>query len=206
VPRHPSLNASVRALLEDVAARMPEFAHVRPGRILIVAGEARRSSHASIRPLHWPSTHTRVNRSGRKEKPLVKIRGRTILYVITLRPLWFRRSTPEARVGTLLHELFHISTRFDGTLHAGRRHGKMGTRFYARLGPLVRRYLRRAPRELLAPFGHHGLVRVARWLERPPASYRVGSRRGKAARRLYTEEQLFLGLERMLSSPAPEPG
>jgi hypothetical protein len=162
--------------------------------------EARRASHASVKPMHWPRTHTRWRKDGKREKPRVRVGGHRILYVITLRPIWFRRLSPEQRVGTLLHELFHLSTRFDGTLHAGRRHARMGSRFYEKLRPLVRRYLRSAPPELLAPFSHHGLVRVRMWLEKPPSSYPTGSRGGRAARKLYTEEQLFTGLVRMVTA------
>jgi hypothetical protein len=199
VSRHPSLTRPLRALIADVAARLPEFAHLRATRILVVAGEARRTSHASIRPMS--RQRAKAGPASPRVRPRIRIRGRTILYVITLRPLWFRSSTPEGRVATLLHELFHISTRFDGTLHAGRRHEAMGRRFDLKLRPLVRRYLQAAPPEIVAPFAHVGLVRVSRWVEKPPASFRPDSRRGRHARRLYTEDQLFLGLERMLRGP-----
>ncbi len=178
---------------------MPEFAHVRPSQILVVAGDARRSSHATIRPMHFPSTHSRMRKDRKRKKPKVSIYGKRILYVITLRPIWFRVSTPHQRVSTLMHELFHISTRFDGTLHAGRRHSKLGKRFNKKLLPLVRRYLRRAPAEVLAPFSYSGLVRVRQWLERPPSSYPVRKEGNKRVRHLYTEEQLFIGLARMIT-------
>lgn len=190
----PSLTRPIDALIRDVAARVPQLAHVRPEQVLVVAGEARRASHATVRPMSFPGTRTRFSRDGRKEKPRIRLRGQNVLYVITLRPIWFRASTPEERVGTLLHELYHCSTRFDGTLHPKRRHASLGREFGQKLAPLVRRYLREAPHELLAPFHHRGLVKVRMWLEKPPASIERASRR---ARRVYTEEQLFLGLMRM---------
>ena len=49
--RRPHLNEAITALLEDVRVRMPEFAHVRPGRVLVVAGEARRASRGTVKPL-----------------------------------------------------------------------------------------------------------------------------------------------------------
>ena len=179
----------------DIAARVPELSHVVPARVLVVAGEARRASHASVRPLCFPGTRSRVSRDGTREKPRVRVGGENILYVITLRPIWFRSSTAEQRVGTVLHELFHCSLRFDGTLHPGRRHATMGARFGQELRPMVRAYLERAPQSVLAPFRRRGLVRVRMWLEKPPASVAQSSR----ARRLYTEDQLFVGLRRMLS-------
>ncbi len=118
-----------------------------------------------------------------------------MLYCITLRPLFFRASTPRARITTLLHELFHISKRFDGTLDEKRRHAELGRDFGVELRPLVRRYLRQCPPELLACFAYDGEVWVQQWLERPSAAYIRNSK----MRRLYSEAQLFFGLVRMIT-------
>ncbi|HET9450352.1 MAG TPA: hypothetical protein VFO83_05695 [Aggregicoccus sp.] len=173
---------------------MEEFSHVRAGRILIVAGEARRASRGTVKPLCFRGGKS-VDANGRR-KPIVRVKGRRMLYCITLRPLFFRLSTPQARIETLLHELFHVSRRFDGTLHAGRRHVALGKDFARRFRPLVRRYLASCPPELQAPFAHHGEVRVLQWLERPGAAYVPG---GNRVRRLYTEEQLFYGAVQMVT-------
>jgi hypothetical protein len=187
-------------MIRDVAARLPEMAHVRASRVLVVAGEARRTSRATIRPAHFGETRGRGGLSGRR-KPLIRVGGRKILYVITLRPLWFRACTPEQRVGTVLHELWHASERFDGTLHRGRSHGRMPReRFERRVRALRDRYLATAPEEVLAPFSHSGIVLARMWLERPAGSYRPGEYGG---RRTYTEKQLFTGLVRMRSPRPP---
>jgi hypothetical protein len=191
--KRPGLTRALRTLVRDIAKTLPELAHVRAGSVLIVAGEARRASHASIGPMAFPRSRSFLSPDGKWEKPRIRIRGKPVLYVITLRPIWFRASTAEERVGTLIHELYHCSTRFDGTLHPGRRHARMGPRFSKKLGPLVRRYLRDAPREVLAPLRFRGVVKVRMWLEKPPARLARGAR----ARKLYTEEQLFIGLVRM---------
>lgn len=194
VERRPLMTLAVKRLIRDAAARMPEFAHVRPARVLVVAGEARRASRATIRPAHFGETRARGGRGGRR-KPLIRVNGRKMLYVITLRPLWFRESTAVERVGTILHELWHASERFDGTLHRGRVHGRMPReRFQRRVRALRDRYLALAPEEVLAPFTYSGLVRARMWLERPAGSYRAGEYGG---RRTYTERQLFVGLVRM---------
>ena len=194
------MTLAVKRLIRDVAARMPEFAHVRPARVLVVAGEARRASRATIRPAHFGETRGRGGRGGRR-KPLIRVAGRKILYVITLRPLWFRESTPEERVGTILHELWHASERFDGTLHRGRTHGRLPRPLYQRRIRAFRdRYLAEAPAEILAPFTHSGVVRARMWLERPTGAYRPGDYGG---RRTYTERQIFQGLVRM-RTPAGE--
>ncbi|MCI0573985.1 MAG: hypothetical protein L0Y66_24900 [Myxococcaceae bacterium] len=192
VERRPNFNEAVRALLEHVASSMEEFRHIQADRILVVAGEARRASRGTVKPLTFPGARS-VDALGRR-KPVVRIRGRRMLYCITLRPLFFRASTPRTRVGTLLHELFHISNRFDGTLHPGRRHARLGRQFPGLLRPIVQRYLRHIPPEVFAPFAYHGEVRVLHWLERPGPPVRAGERLG---RRVYTEEQLFQGVLRM---------
>lgn len=191
-----NVTLAVKRLVRDLTTRLPELAHVRASRILVVAGEARRASRATIRPAHWGETRGRAG-TGARRKPLIRVNGRKILYVITLRPLWFLRSTPRERIATIVHELYHVSTRFDGTLHRGRRHSELPVATYERrVNALVERYLAEAPPEMVTPFASHGLVRARMWLERPAASYHEDRYRG---RRVYTEAQLFLGVVEMVS-------
>jgi len=193
--RRPNFNHAIRALLRDIVSRTPKFQHIRPSRVLVVAGEARRASRGTVRPLTFAGGKS-VDRRGRR-KPVVRYRKKRMLYLITLRPLFFRASDPDQRIRTVLHELFHISSRFDGTLHQGRRHARLGKAFSARLRPIVRRYLRECPPEIRAPFAHDGEVRMLQWLERPVPPYEPGK-----SRRVYTEEQLFFGTVRMISRRA----
>jgi predicted metallopeptidase len=184
VARRPNLTLAVKRLMRDAAARLPELSHVRASRVLVVAGEARRASRATIRGAA----------SRRASAPRVRLRGREIRYVITLRPLWFLASSPEERITTVLHELWHASTRFDGRLHRGRTHARLPlAAFQRRVRALRDRYLAEAPPALLAAFAHHGLARARMWLERPAAARRDGG----PERRVYTERQLFVGLVRM---------
>ena len=188
------MTLAVKRLIRDMVERLPELGHVKPARILVVAGEARRASRATIRPAHFGETRARGGRGGLR-KPLIRISGRKILYVITLRPLWFRAATPEQRVATVLHELWHASERFDGTLHRGRVHSRLPrARYERRIRVLRDRYLAGAPPEVLAPFTYSGIALARMWLERPSGFYRVGEYGG---RRTYTEKQLFLGIVRM---------
>ncbi len=195
----PNLTLAVKRLVRDVAKRVPELSHVRASRVLVVAGEARRTSRATIRPAHFGTTRRRASGAGGAVKPLVRIKGRKILYVITLRPLWFVGSTPEQRLVTILHELYHVSTRFDGTLHRGRRHTRLPLRRYnQRVRRLLARYLAQASPEVLAPFAHQGEVRVRMWLE-GPGKFQDEEYGG---RRIYTEQQLFTGLA-VMRGPHP---
>jgi len=192
--RRPNFNQLVRALIRDIARHMPEFGHIKASRILVVAGEARRASRGTVKPL-------KVRPGDRRAKAVVTVNGRRMLYCITLRPLFFRSSSAKGRIGTLLHELYHISPRFDGTLDEHRRHEAMGKGFGAKLRPLVRRYLRQCPPELWAAMAFDGEVRVLHWLERPSANLASSKRQ---ARRLYTEAQLFFGPVKMIT-PRPVP-
>jgi predicted metallopeptidase len=201
--RRPNFNQAARALLRDVARSTTEFAHIKPSRVLVVAGEARRASRATVKPLAFQGAKTSDKLGHRK--PVVRIRGKRVLYCVTLRPLFFRASTPDARIGTLLHELYHVSATFDGTLDRTRRHARSGRRFNRTLRPIVQRYLKRCPPEVYAAFAYDGEVRVWQWLERPPAFY-VSGRTKQRTR--YTEDQLFLGTVRMLTKrtrPARSP-
>jgi hypothetical protein len=194
-----NVTLAVKRLVRDLAARVPELSHVRANRILVVAGEARRASRATIRPAHFGETRARTG-LGAREKPLIRVKGRKILYVITLRPLWFLASTSRERIETILHELYHASPRFDGTLHRGRRHSRLPRAAYnRRVRRLLERYLAVAPEEILAPFSASGTVRARMWLERP-ASSRPDDWRG---RKVYTERQLFHGPVRMITRRRP---
>lgn len=177
---------------------MPEFAHLRPECIVVVAGEARRASRGTVRPLAF-ARGRRTDALGRR-RPLVKIRGVRALYTITLRPLFFRDSTPRQRVATVLHELFHIAPAFDGTLEVARRHQHAGRGFEDAFRPLERRAWRALPEPLRAPFAYDGEVRVRQWLERPQ-SWLQGEKASHRA--LYTERHLFEGVVRMRSTPRP---
>jgi len=177
--RAPRPNATLlcRRIAADRARKRCELSHIQPGGVLFVAGEARRGARATIRPL----LGTRIS-----------VKGKRALYCITLRPKFFRDSTPEQRVETLLHELLHISAEFDARLHRDRRHSVLpGPKFRSLLRPLVRRYLGAAEPDLLSGLGHHGEVVARQWLERPT---------GKSSRRqAYTEKHLFLGPVQMIT-------
>ncbi len=192
--RPPDLSRSVTALVRELASNLEAFSHLRASRILIVAGEARRGSWASIRGLGAARGSSKMPPA----RPLIELKGRRMLYLITLRPRFFRAASPRKRLETIIHELFHISRRFDGTLHKGRRHSVLGERFGARLAPLVDEALAHLSLEAKRALSHHGLVQARQWLERPPVRLPEGGR-GRAR---YTERQLFRGPLEMVTREA----
>jgi len=142
--------------MRDLSLRSPEYRHIQPGRVLVVAGEARRGSRGTVKPLTFAKGASRDGSGVRK--PVVRLNGKRMLYCITLRPLFFRSSRPSQR----------------------------GDTFRRRFRPALRRYLKECPPELLAPFAHHGEIRILAWLERPPAQHVRGRSRPR-----YTEEHLY---------------
>jgi predicted metallopeptidase len=173
----PNATLLCRRIVADMAKKLQELSHVRASRILFVAGEARRGSKATIRPLHGSR---------------VSLKGKRALYCVTLRPRFFRASTPEQRVETLLHELLHISSEFDGKLHAGRRHASLGKgKFESLLQPLVKRYLATADPALLSGLAHDGEMVARQWLERPAGR--------ESRRQAYNEKHLFVGPVQMIT-------
>jgi predicted metallopeptidase len=182
----------VKRLIRDVATLLPEFAHIRASRLLVVAGEARGTSRASIRPGAVGQQRAHGHRR------FLRVRGRRVLYVITLRPLWFAASTPEQRIATILHELYHVSARFDGTLHRARRHNRLPRPSYDRkVAVLMGRYLAAASDEVLAPFAQTGLVKVRMFLRVPRAAEREGTKR------VDIDEHLFYGFMPLRAKPRP---
>src|SRR5437762_13864594 len=85
----PNATLLCRRIVADMARKLPELSHIQVARILFVAGEARRTSRATIKPLLGSR---------------VSLKGKRALYCITLRPKFFRASTPEQRVETRSEE------------------------------------------------------------------------------------------------------
>ena len=199
-PRPPDAGLAVKRIIRDAALRLPEFAHVDASRVLVILGEARRASRASVRPLHFSDSGSRKSASGARIRPLVRIRGRNIRYILTLRPLFFLESSPENRISTVIHEIFHFSEDFDGTLHPGRRHSVLGNDFDRQLSPLIARYLDSAPEVVWRNMAVDGDVRVRMWREKPGlTAVRIepDGRRIVSGRQVYTEEQTFFSTFRM---------
>lgn len=194
--RRPDFTQSAKALIAHVAATMKEFRHIDPNAVLVLAGEARRASRGTVKPLCF--ARGKLKDALGRRKPLVTFHGHRVLYAVTLRPLFFRRSTARQRVATILHELFHIGPEFDGTLDSRRRH-RAGGGFEAAFGPIERRCWKKLPAELIEAFSYDGEVRVLQWLEKPQ-SWLPESR--ASHRTHYTEAHLFEGVMRMKTRAA----
>jgi len=132
-------------VIDDVARTLPEFAHVRAERIAVAFTRARtRGPYGTIAktvPLAGIS----------RERPLpgggeFTFRGRDILYLVYFYFPRFHDQSFDDKIVTIIHELFHMSPAFDGTLRLfpGRNfaHGPSRDEYEAHLTPLAADYAR----------------------------------------------------------------
>jgi hypothetical protein len=123
-----NLTDDVSLLVHLLAKRVPALAHLRPGQLLHGVSQARTRSKYGI----YAQCHGLRFKHGRREHktrdgfawqwPIIKVRGQEILYYITYFLPRFLDQPPRERLNTLLHELYHISPKFNGDLRrfAGR--------------------------------------------------------------------------------------
>ena len=152
-----NFTAEMERLIGDISARMDEFAHIDPSRILVCVSSTRSGGvhgvQAKIHPLRFSGgAMTREVRRGRRRylctMPAINHQGREILYLIYfLSPRFFNLPLREKLI-TIIHELYHISPSFDGDIRrfAGRNfaHGSSTRKYNALMANLADRY-----RELL---------------------------------------------------------
>ncbi len=197
----PILDPLLRDLCRAICTASGEdLDHVDPDRVVFVAGAARRSARASIRPLTLGGPPPRF-RNGDWAKPQVWLRDRIALYEICLRPRYFLDATPDDRARILAHELWHISPRFDGTLAEDRRHRSTDEPDSPQIDRWVQAWLRLGGPGRLA-VEYTGELRVSAWTRRPP------SRLGPTGRRRYDESDLHWAIvaqggDESRSLPAP---
>jgi hypothetical protein len=143
-----------RRLCEDMVARLQELRHVDLSRIGIGFCQTRRQSrfgmHASLTPLRFPGGQTCRFRRGRQWRiQRVELDGREMLYLLNFYLPRFLDLPFAEKLTTVVHELWHISPRFDGDLRrfGGRCYAHSGSqrRFDAHAEGLARRWLANGP-------------------------------------------------------------
>jgi hypothetical protein len=134
-----NFTAHMRALCADLAARLPELAHVDTSRVAIRFCQTRRATrhglYASLTPLRFEGGALVSRRRGRSwsVQRLFDDAGREMLYLLSFYlPRFFDRPFDD-KLCTVVHELWHVSPDFNGDL---RRHEG---RYYAH-GPCQKQY------------------------------------------------------------------
>lgn len=152
------LSAAAEALALDLCARLPELSHIDPARVLFALSRSRADGthgvYARIAPLRFEDgAHELTRRRGRTVEtfrmPPLAHGGREILYVIYLMVPRFLRLSPEQKLNTVIHELYHISERCDGDIRRfpGRNfaHGASRAAYNRTVASLAKRYLASGP-------------------------------------------------------------
>ena len=155
----------MRQLCIDLTLRLPELRHVDLARVAIGFCQAR-SGHlhglqATLTPLRFEQGQLVTMRAGRRwsSQRVYDSSGREMLYVLSFYLPRFMNLPFREKLVTVLHELWHISPRFDGDLrrYSGRCsvHGPSEQRYDNAMELLADRWLARNPPAEVYAFIRH---------------------------------------------------
>jgi len=152
----------MRRLCTDLTSRLSELDHIDLSRVGIRFCQARKAVrhgvHASLTPLRFAGGALSVKRGKdhwRIER-LYDADGRELLYLLSFYLPRFCEHSYEEKLGTVIHELWHISPQFDGDLrrHPGRcfAHSHSRRQYDDLMGELARKWLRLDPPDPASEF------------------------------------------------------
>ena len=171
-PRHGfDFTLHVRRLCQDITRRVPELGHIDLARVAISFSQTRsgatdQGTYASLTPMRFAGGRTYTVRRGRKwtVQRLCDPSGREMLYILRFYLPRFLDLPLREKLATTVHELWHVSPRFDGDLrrHGGRcyAHGSSQKHYDAVVGRLVDRWLALGPPEELYGFLRHSFAEL----------------------------------------------
>ncbi len=111
----------MRRLLEDIIKTHPAFSHIDPANLLVAISPSngnRNGVVAKLRPMRFEGgLKTKIIRGIEFSAPGVCLKGNEILYIIYFHlPRFLNHGNHTDRLGTVLHELYHISPAFNGDI------------------------------------------------------------------------------------------
>jgi hypothetical protein len=145
---------AMRLLCEDVAARLPQFAHLRIDEIAVTFAQTRRrvphGLQAKLTPLRFENGSLVTRRGGRAWTVERLYEGdREMLYILTFYLPRFLDHSFREKLITVFHELYHISPGFDGDIRRmdGRYHVHTHSQqeYDLEMDRLAEQYLRHSP-------------------------------------------------------------
>ena len=155
----------VRAVCQDMVARLPELSHIDLTRVAVSFSQARKGGpyglYASLTPMRFAGGARVEKRRGRyyKSQLLLDESGNEILYILSVCLPRFMDIEFREKLATIMHELWHIGPRFDGDIrrHGGRCYAHSGSkeRYDAQMEQFVDRWLALGPDESLYHFLQH---------------------------------------------------
>lgn len=166
--RMPGFNftTAVERIVQDMAVRLPELAHIDAARIGYAFAQTRSASsygmYASLTPLRFENgADTMIrNREKWKIQRVTDESGRELLYILTFYLPRFLNLPYAQKLTTIVHELYHISPRFDGDSRRfeGRCHAHTGSQknYDAAMERLAKKWLSLGPPDHLHEFLRYG--------------------------------------------------
>ncbi|HVX63760.1 MAG TPA: hypothetical protein VHC19_24270 [Pirellulales bacterium] len=115
-------NFHIARLCADLAARLPELAHVDMTRVAIRYCQVRKAVphglQATLTPLRFESGRLYTERRGRRWtiERIYDAEGREMLYLLSFYLPRFLNHSFREKLSTVVHELWHISPDFNGDL------------------------------------------------------------------------------------------
>lgn len=114
-------SAAMRRLCEDIAGRMPQFAHVRMDHVCVTFAQARRrvsyGLQAKLTPMRFENGALTTVRNGQRWTVQRLFEdGREMLYILTFYLPRFLDHPFREKLVTVFHELYHIGPAFDGDI------------------------------------------------------------------------------------------
>ena len=164
---------AMRRLCNDVCTRHPEFHHIDMGRVVVTFAQTRSSvewgMQAKLTPLRFREGSLTEERGGLTYTvQRVYHDGREMLYMLTFYLPRFLNLSYTEKLVTIFHELYHISSEFDGDIRRFSGHCYMHTGSQAeydrQMEKYVRQYLRMKGAVSLRTFlkyDFHGLQNAA---------------------------------------------
>jgi hypothetical protein len=163
--------ARVRLVCHDMTRRVPELGHIDFQRVAVSFCQTRKSvSHgmyASLTPMRFVGGSTSTVRGGKNWgiQRLEDDRGREMLYILSFYLPRFLDLDFREKLTTIVHELWHISPRFDGDVRRfkGRCYAHSGSQknFDAVAERLADDWLSLKPPAELYQFLHHGYGKLS---------------------------------------------
>jgi len=148
-------------LCEDVTCRLDEFLHIDMSLVAVTFAQARRRAlhglQAKLTPMRFEGGSLTTRRHGRLwTVQRLYQEEREMLYILTFYLPRFLDQSFQEKMITVLHELYHISPRFDGDIRRmdGRYHVHSHSQreYDLHMEELVRKYLDLQPPEELYGF------------------------------------------------------
>lgn len=156
----------VTALMEDIVRRCPELSHVDMNHVAVALTPSRaggvHGTYAKIVPLRFEGGVREVSVGRRRYRMQTLIhRDRELLYLIYLVTPRFLDLDFLRKLTTIVHELYHISPRFDGDIRRfnskNYAHGSSRKRYNEKMEALAHAYLKDHPAPELFEFLHGDL-------------------------------------------------